>query len=136
MSRQDRLLSKEEEADLKRLMEEYNDALRNLSVLSIGAMFSLMIVGRRLGQMAYDAHPLICLLLVLSIIVFGILIIRFEKKKRQRNNVRLPAEIKREIRRKYNINLEQARAAFAKTYGPTVLDSLAADNRKRGRSLF
>jgi len=136
MSIKHRILLPEEEADLKRLMDEYNDALHRLPLHPYSIAFGSTVTGRMLGQRLHDIHPYLPLLLILACIAFLIFYIPYDKRKRQRNGTRLPPEIKREIKRKYNINLEQARAAFAKTYGPTVLDGLAADNRKRGRSIF
>jgi len=136
MSKQQRILSPEEEADLKRLMDEYNEALRRLPLYPYAIVFGSMVAGRMLGQKLHDIHPYLPLLLILACVVFLIFYVPYNKRRRLQNGTRLPPEIKREIKQKYNINLEQARAAFAKTYGPTVLDSLAADNRKRSRSIF
>ena len=143
MSRQQRILSPEEEADLKRLMDEYNDALRAYNdalrtqpLTSWAALFVSVIFGRALVRKISDIHPYLPLLLIIALVTYIIVLFHREKRKRQKNGIRLPWTIKREINRKYNINLEQARAAFANTYGPTALDSLAADNRKRGRSIM
>jgi len=122
--------------ELKRLMDEYDASLRALPIAPYATIFGTMAVGKFASEKAYGIHPSLCVLLLILVTLFGFFVIKREKEKRHRNGVRLPIEIKRELRQKYKMSLEQARATLAKTYGPTVLDSLAADNRKRGRSIL
>ena len=129
MTKQHRILSSKEKADLKVLLNDYNVALRVQPVAAYGVLFASAMMGRVLQRKLSEIHSYLPLLLLLALIVLIVFLIRYEKQKRLRNGVKSPREIKREIKQTYNINLEQARAILAKAYGPTVLDSLAADNR-------
>ena len=123
-------ITPEQAAQLKTLLDAYNQALRALPLMSFSTVFFSGMLGRPIARTLDKIHPTLPLIFIAGIIVFIIYVLKREKMRRKKLGIRTPWELKREMKSNFGVSPNQARAILARVNGPTVLDRLTEDNTK------
>jgi len=130
-------LTPELAAELQDLFNEFDKSFRHPPVLRCSVATIIGLLGLSCGLKIFELlNPVIGQLIIFvsfSSLIFGI---RKDISMMKSLDIRPVWQIKRELKKGFGLSPEGARAILAQINGPTVLDQLASENKKRHSEKF